>query len=111
MKSITIHGMDDEMDRQIREKATAEGKSLNNTIKGLLKQALGGRRSRREEFADLFGCWSAADLAEFEEATKDLRQIDPDDWKSRRKSRNSRVRSVGRESARDGLGASRLGGR
>ena len=78
MKSITIHGMDDEMDRQIREKAAAEGKSLNNTIKGLLKQALGGRRSRREEFADLFGCWSAADLAEFEEATKDLRQIDPD---------------------------------
>ncbi len=81
MKSITIHGMDDEMDRQIREKATAEGKSLNKTIKGLLEQALGGRRSRREEFADLFGCWSAADLAEFEEATKDLRQIDLDDWK------------------------------
>lgn len=46
MKSITIHGMDDEMDRQIREKAAAEGKSLNKTIKGLLEQALGGRRSR-----------------------------------------------------------------
>lgn len=81
MKSITIHGMDDEMDRQIREKAAAEGKSLNKTIKGLLEQALGRRHSRREEFADLFGCWSAADLAEFEEATKDLRQIDPSDWK------------------------------
>ena len=54
---------------------------MNKTIKELLEQALGGRRSRREEFADLFGCWSAADLAEFEEATKDLRQIDPDDWK------------------------------
>ena len=28
MKSITIHGMDDELDRQIREKAAAEGKSF-----------------------------------------------------------------------------------
>ena len=82
---------------------------MNKTIKELLEQALGGRRSRREEFADLFGCWSAADLAEFEEATKDLRQIDPDDWKSRRKPRNSRVKPAGRESARDGRGASRLG--
>ena len=68
MRSITIHGMDDELDRQIREKAAAEGKSLNKTIKGLLKQALGGRRSRREEFVDLFGCWSAEELTEFERA-------------------------------------------
>lgn len=37
MKSITVHGMDDEMDGQIREKAAAEGKSLNKTIKGLLE--------------------------------------------------------------------------
>ena len=81
MKSITIHGMDDEMDRQIREKAAAEGKSLNKTIKGLLEQALGERCSRREEFADLFGCWSAEELTAFERATKDLRQIDPGDWK------------------------------
>ncbi len=32
MKSITIRGMDDEMDRQIREKAAAQGKSLNETM-------------------------------------------------------------------------------
>ena len=55
--------------------------------------------------------WSAADLAEFEEATKDLRQIDPDDWKSRRKSRNSHVRPVGRGSAPGGRGVSRPDGR
>lgn len=77
MKSITIHGIDDEMDRQIKEKAAAEGKSL----KGLLEQALRGRRSRREEFADLFGRWSAEELTEFERATKDLSQFDPRDWK------------------------------
>ena len=74
-------------------------------------QALEGRRSRREEFADLFGCWSAADLAEFEQATKDLRQVDPDDWKSRRESRNNRVRPADRGSAQDGRGASRPDGR
>ena len=84
---------------------------MDKIIKELLEQALGGRHSRREEFADLFGCWSAADLAEFEQATKDLRQIDPDDWKYHRKSRNSRVRPADRESAPGGLGANRPDGR
>ena len=58
-----------------------KGKTLNKTIKGRLEQVLGGRCSRREEFADLFGCWSAEELTEFERATKYLRQIDPSDWK------------------------------
>jgi hypothetical protein len=83
MKSITIHGMDDELDRLIRKKAAEEQKSLNKTIKGLLEEALGVRPSKdhREEFADLFGSWSAADRRQFEKATEDLRRVDPEDWK------------------------------
>ena len=82
MKSITIHGMDDELDRLIREKAAADGKSLNKTIKSLLEEALGVRPSKnhREEFMDLFGRWSEADRRQFEQATEDLRQVDPGDW-------------------------------
>ena len=37
MKSITIHGLDDEMDEQIRNRAGAAGLSLNKTIKLLLQ--------------------------------------------------------------------------
>lgn len=82
MKSITIHGMDDDLDRLIREKAAADGKSLNKTIKNILEEALGMRPSRdhREEFMDLFGSWSKEDRQEFEKASEDLRQVDPGDW-------------------------------
>lgn len=82
MKSITIHGMDDELDRLIRERAADDGKSLNKTIKSLLEEALGVRptRDHREEFMDLFGSWSTEDLRQFEQATEDLRQVDPGDW-------------------------------
>jgi hypothetical protein len=83
MKSITIHGMDDELDQLIRKKAAEEQKSLNKTIKGLLEEALGVRPSKdhREEFSDLFGTWSTADRQQFEQATEDLRRVDPEDWK------------------------------
>ncbi len=34
----------------------------------------------RADFAEFCGGWSEADAAEFDENTKDLRQIDPRDW-------------------------------
>ena len=84
MKSITIHALDNTLDARIRERAKAEGKSLNKTIKGLLEEALGlsGKKSRdhREDFMDLYGSWAEADVEEFEQATRDLRQVDAGDW-------------------------------
>ena len=84
MKSITIHGLDDEMDEQIRHKAAAEGLSLNKTIKLLVCQAVGigeKRADRRQEFQDLFGVWSAGDLEAFSLATEDLGRVEAEDWK------------------------------
>jgi len=78
MKSLTIH-MDDALDQRIREKATAEGQSLNKTITGVLKQALGMRSTgHRADFLDQFGVWSAQEQAEFDALTR--REIDPEDW-------------------------------
>jgi hypothetical protein len=34
----------------------------------------------REDFAEFCGAWSEADAAEFDENTKDFREIDPRDW-------------------------------
>ena len=84
MKSITIHGLEDELDKGIRSKAEKEGRSLNKTIKQLLKEALGlidQPRDHRQDFLDLCGVWSKSDLHDFERATEDLRSIDPEDWK------------------------------
>ncbi len=84
MKSITIHGLDDGLDEKIRSRAGEEGQSLNKTIKLLLGKALGvGERppDRREDFQDLFGAWSQADLEEFDRAIEDFGEIDTRDWK------------------------------
>lgn len=83
MKSITIHGLEDELDKKIRNKAGQEGLSLNKTIKLLVKEALGvGDQppDHRRDFQDLFGAWSRADLEAFTNATDDFSQIDSKDW-------------------------------
>lgn len=84
MKSITIHNLDDPLERRILERAKKEGKSLNKTIKILLAEALGIREKQspenRDEFSDLFGSWSASDARSFMKAVKDFEKIDGRDW-------------------------------
>lgn len=41
MKSITIHNVDDPLDRLLQERAKSQGMSLNKTIKFLLAESLG----------------------------------------------------------------------
>lgn len=84
MKSITIHNLDDLLDRGIREKARFYGLSLNKTIKKLLEDSLGisdRKHDNKTLFEDLFGVWSKEDLREFERKTKNFEKIDPGDWK------------------------------
>jgi hypothetical protein len=84
MKSITIHGLDSQLDKMIRKRAKREGKSLNKTIKELLEQSLGIRHGQntdnREDFMDLFGKWNATEKKEFENTLKDFEKIDARDW-------------------------------
>jgi hypothetical protein len=85
MKSITIHGLDDQLDKLIRKRARMEGTSLNKTIKNLLKESLGIKQIKnsdhREDFVDLFGIWSKTDKQKFDAAIKDLAKIDKEEWK------------------------------
>lgn len=84
MKSITIHNLDDPLNTLIREKAKNEGLSLNNTIKNLLAEALGLSRkkgeSRKNDFLDLCGVWSAEEVQEFNKQAGDFEKIDREDW-------------------------------
>lgn len=84
MKSITVHGLDDPLDRLIREKACQDGVSLNKTIKKLLAESLGltsaEPTNHRNDFLDLFGVWSAEDKREFDNNIKDFSRIDTEDW-------------------------------
>jgi hypothetical protein len=85
MKSITIHGVDGPLAELIKSKAQSEGLSINQTIKQILESALGVKPrqagSKRGSFEEFCGIWTEADLAEFKENTKELRKVDPRDWR------------------------------
>jgi len=81
MKSITIHGIDDNLNRRIQKKSREFGLIQNKTVKKLLENSLSDERSKRvEEFKDLFGTWSPEDEKKFAKQTKDLEKIDDEDW-------------------------------
>ncbi|MGD2246059.1 MAG: hypothetical protein PVI11_05885 [Candidatus Aminicenantes bacterium] len=85
MKSMTIHGLDDKLDKEIRKEAKSQGISLNKTIKRLLTKALGLKPptepNYREEFQDLFGVWSEEEYKEFTESMEDFEIVDHREWK------------------------------
>ncbi len=62
MKSITIHGIDSDLDRKLSEK------SQNRTVKAILQSVLfpDKKAARREMFSDLFGTWTKSEQEEFE---------------------------------------------
>lgn len=84
MKSITIHGLDEEMEKLIKKRARSERKSINKIVKELLRSSLGlgvGKKDNKNEFIDLFGIWTEDDEKSFAEAIKDLELVNPMDWK------------------------------
>ncbi len=83
-KSITIHGLDEETEKLLSERAKSAGTSVNKVVKELLSRALGtgkDKKDHREEFLDLFGVWTEADERQFEEAVRDLEAVRAEDWK------------------------------
>jgi hypothetical protein len=84
MKSITIHGLDDGLDKCIRDRAREKGLSINKTLKEVLGQAFGISDSlcqdHREEFVDLCGVWSDDDVLEFKKHLQASERIDMSDW-------------------------------
>ncbi len=84
MKSITVHGIDDEIEKLIKKRAKSEGTSVNKIVKQLLAKALGvGKKEQnnREEFLNFFGIWTEEDGKQFFDAIKDLEIVHAEDWK------------------------------
>ena len=84
MKSISVHGIDEEMEKKIGERANSEGKSVNKIVKELIANALGlGAKppDNRALFSDLSGVWTEAEEREFLDSIADLETTDEKDWK------------------------------
>ncbi len=83
MASITLHGIDPELEQKLRAAAAQNHSSLNKTIQGVLREALGITKGmgKKSDFSDLAGTWTEADALEFEECVRDQSQIDEEMWK------------------------------
>lgn len=86
MKSISIHGIDGETEKAIKERAKTRGTSVNKAVKELLAETLGlGDRNKdkdnRAAFADLCGVWTPEEADQFLAAVGDLETVDPKDWR------------------------------
>ncbi|MCA1950580.1 MAG: hypothetical protein LDL24_08405 [Treponema sp.] len=83
MKSITIHGIDAELEQKITEIANETGYSQNRTIKYILQKTLKTDKKvfKRDSFLDLFGTWSDEEKKDFETRISDFETIQTSDWK------------------------------
>ncbi len=84
MGSITIHAMDEGLDRRLAEEARRGKKSKNQLVKELLARSLGLRSESRyaDDYREFCGLWSAEEAAAFNAAQADNSRIDLADWQS-----------------------------
>jgi plasmid stability protein len=84
MKTITIRGIDPQLDKALRQKAIKENESTNKTVLKILRKSLGlDRKTIFKKYSDLdhlAGTWDKTDAQEFEENTQMFNKIDPEIW-------------------------------
>ncbi len=86
MKQLTIRGLDEQLERRLREMAREQRISLNRAALALMRRGAG--LSNRRESTDtvgfaldtFIGVWSDEDEVELLRALEPLEQIDPELW-------------------------------
>jgi phosphoribosylformimino-5-aminoimidazole carboxamide ribonucleotide (ProFAR) isomerase len=83
MSSITIHNLDNDLERVIRETAESQHTSLNKVIKKVLRESFGldTKRKKKSDFSEFVETWSEAEAMEFENNIQEFETIDSEMWK------------------------------
>jgi hypothetical protein len=85
MNQITVRGIAPDLEKQIRRKAKATGKSLNKVMLELIGESAGpekrGKKPAGASLAELAGGWSEKEAREFEESVMVFEEIDQATWK------------------------------
>ena len=85
MKTLTIRGLDTELDLKIKERASQSGESINKIVLQLLKSSLGISKNKAfptyHDLDNLAGTWTNKDELEFNNNIKELSKIDKELWK------------------------------
>ncbi len=78
MKSITLHGIDTDLDKKISEKSKEFGLSQNRTVKVILQNTLQAdpRSNKRDQFSELFGKWSEKEKKDFDKRIREFEVVD-----------------------------------
>jgi ribosomal protein S24E len=85
MKSMTIRGIDPELDKALKTKAAECQSSVNQLVIDALKAHFGLQKpqkytKRYHDLDELFGCWDEGTFQQMETALQEQRQIDPELW-------------------------------
>lgn len=84
MKTITLRGVDEDLEKELRRRAKNKKESMNKTILNILKKETGQEKDKPfKEYHDLdelAGTWTKQDFDEFNKNTEIFRQIDLQDW-------------------------------
>lgn len=80
--SFTIHGIDQELDRRLTERARRERLSKNQLVKQLLARAMGFPRIDRDndEYREFMGKWSDEQRQDFDRRQSNNQHIDHEQW-------------------------------
>lgn len=85
MKTMTIRGIDEDLDRAIKSRAEKTNLSANQWVLQALKMVTGTAKEpvfkTYQDLDALAGGWSEADAAAFRKNTQVFEQIDKDLWK------------------------------
>lgn len=85
MKTLTLRGIDGELEQALVSEAERTGTSMSATVKRTLRHAFGltGKKYHVEyhDLDHLAGTWTAEEQAAFEEHTRAFSEIDEDMWR------------------------------
>lgn len=85
MKTLTIRGVDADLDRAIKSRAQQNNLSANQWIIQALKKVTGTGKEpvfkKHHDLDDLAGGWSKEETEAFRKNTKIFERIDEDQWK------------------------------
>ena len=84
MKTITIRGIDDELEKAIKETSKKKQESMNQTVVKLLRDSVGlAKKAVFPKYNDLdalAGTWSAEEEALFFQNTRPFGEVDKEMW-------------------------------
>lgn len=83
MRHVTVRDLPAALAHALKQETRRRGKSLNQTVKELLQQALGldDDAQRDNGLGRFAGGWSEEEWREFEEATRPFERIDEELWR------------------------------